>query len=126
MTSKGGSIGWHFNSWLMFSVVGWASGTALAEFSSCHRVCAERPWPLASSHTGEVAWCRGRSSAFIFRCPRDKGRPKTKFVIFAEPLMMRTPWEWASVGGKTSGLFKDSGHMTIPELVEACTNQAVL
>lgn len=39
MTSKGGSIGWHLNSWLMLSLLGWAWRTALAEFSSCHCVC---------------------------------------------------------------------------------------
>lgn len=88
MTSKGGSIGWHLNSWLMFSVLGWARSAALAEFSSCHRVCAERPWPLTSSHTGKVPWCRGRSSAFIFWCPWDKAGHKTVYCFFAEPLIM--------------------------------------
>lgn len=41
VTLKGGSIHWHLNSWLMFSVLGWARRAVPAEFSSCCRVCWE-------------------------------------------------------------------------------------
>lgn len=87
MTSKGGSIGWHLNLWLMFSVLGWARGTALAEFSSCRRVCAERPWPHASSHTGKASW--GRGHPLLSSSDVHEIRLGTwQCVIFAKPLMM--------------------------------------
>lgn len=87
MTSKGGSIGWHLNLWLMFSVLGWARGTALAEFSSCRRVCAERPWPHASSHTGKASW--GWGHPLLSSSDVHEIRLGTwQCVIFAKPLMM--------------------------------------
>lgn len=124
----------------VLSVLGWARSTALDEFSSCCLAHAGWPWPLVSSHTGKVAWCRGRSSAFVSWWDQteisswwdhlQEIRPGTgQSAIFTKPLMMCNvflggglEWGWRpQVCSKIQ-----VGHITMTELGKACTNQAVL
>lgn len=90
MTSKGGSVDWHLDSRIVFSVLGWARSAALAEFLSCSCVCADLVTP--SCHSLPPTWRRLPNAGWeLLPLVADVHKTRSgewQFVIFIQPLMV--------------------------------------